>query len=198
MKNIAKTLFGIWALCSLVGCGYTFQGSGSILPPDVKKIYIPMVENNSTEPSLTTSLTEALRDQFERYGAVDVVEDLNSADAVLKAKILGLKRSTNTTTSKTDTTLQQDSSISVAAELRRVSGPILWRNPKMSISQTYGTTAGSVNTGSASFAGGSISSSDLAGLSSRELSRGQEAEVLSNMVEQVAKKVYEDSVAPDF
>ena len=185
-------------LTLLAGCGYTFQGAGSVLPPDVKTIYIPQIENNTTESSLTNLLTEALRDQFDRYGAVSVVEDLNSADAVLKTKILGLKRAATTTNATTDTTLQQNTVMVVSAELRRVTGPLLWTNPKLSVSQSYGTTAGSVNTSSAAFAGGSVSAADVGSLSGRELSRGQEQEALNSMAEQVAKKVYEDAVMPDF
>ena len=31
------------------GCGYRLQGSGSVLPPDVQKIAVAQVENNTTE-----------------------------------------------------------------------------------------------------------------------------------------------------
>ncbi len=182
----------------LSSCGYTFQGSGSILPPDVKKVYIPLVENNSAEATLTTQLTESLRDRFDRYGAVTVVDEINEADAVLNAKILKVKRGTTTSTARTDTTLQQDIVLTLSAELKRVTGPVLWKTNRMSITQSYGTTSGSVNTSSALFASGGLSASNLGGLDTRELARGQEEEVFNQMVEDAAKKIYEEAVAPDF
>jgi len=191
-------LFGVLILFLFTGCGYTFQGSGSVLPADVKKIYIPMVDNNTTESTLTQLLTEALRDQFDRYGAVTVVEESATADAVLNVKILQLKRGTSTATAKTDLALQQDTVVTIGAELRRVTGSILWREAQISVSQSYGTTSGSVLTSSAGFAGGSISASDLANLNTREVSRTQEQDILTVMSETIARKIYERSVAPDF
>ena len=197
-KALLIALTALISLFSLIGCGYTFQGSGSILPPDVKRIYIPLVENNSTESSLTTVLTEALRDRFDRFGAVVVVEDQGSADAVLNAKIVQIKKGTSTSTSKTDYTTQQDATLTVSAELRRVTGPILWKAAKMSVSQNFGTTANSVLTSSTGFAGGTISASELANLDTVEISRGQESEVLAQMAEQLAQQIYDQAVAPDF
>ena len=84
-------------LCLFGGCGYTFHGGGSVLPPDVTKVMIPMVENNSTEPGLGAIVTEALRDQFERFGALSVVDSYGEADAVLDAKILEIKNNYTTT-----------------------------------------------------------------------------------------------------
>ena len=185
-------------ILSSFGCGYAFTGSGSILPPDVKKIYIPIVENNTTDSTLSNVLTESLQDHFEQYGAVAVVDSVAEADAVLRVKVLKIKKGSDTTTSKTDTTLQQNTVLTVGAELRRTSGPLLWKNPQFNVSQSYGTTAGSILTSSSSFAGGGLTASDLASLDSRELSRGQEEEALATMADAVAAKIYNDAVAPDF
>ncbi len=182
----------------LCGCGYTFQGSGSVLPPDVKTVYVPSVENNTTEAILTPLITEALRDRFDRFGAVTVVESISGADAELIVKVLTLKRSSDTTTSRTDNTLQQFSTLTLSAELRRVSGAVLWKNPKFTFTYSYGTSSQSVVTTSARFASGNLSSSDLSQLDSREVSRGQEQQVFGDMAEAVAKKIYEDAVVPEF
>ena len=169
-----------------LGCGYSFQGEGTILPPDVKKIAIPMVENATTETNLTTLLTEALQDTFEQYGVVSIVDSISDADAVLQVKIIKIKRATSTTTAKTDSSLQQDVVLTIGAELRRVTGPLLWKNASFSVVQGYGTTSGTVLTSSSRFAAGGIRASDIANLDARELSRGQEQEILASMAESVA------------
>ena len=96
------------------GCGYQFQGSGSALPPDVKFIAIPRVENITAEPGLSTVLTEALRDEFDRYGAVTVVENESQADAVLRTRLISVVRNTDTVTSTTDAALELSTSLTLA------------------------------------------------------------------------------------
>ena len=188
----------LFLVIALNGCGYTFQGGGSILPPDIKKVSIPVVENTSTEASLTALLTEALRDQFERYGALTVVEDEKDADVVLRARIVRVTRDTSTSSSRTDTSLQRDSVVQIAAELRRVNGQVLWRAPSMRISRQFGTTSDMVNTSSVGFSASSLGANDLSGLSSREIARGQEEDVFSDLADEAARKIYDDAVAPDF
>lgn len=185
-------------LCLFGGCGYTFHGGGSVLPPDVTKVMIPMVENNSTEPGLGAIVTEALRDQFERFGALSVVDSYGEADAVLDAKILEINRATRAVTSNTDTALQYNTTLTLAAELRRVSGPVLWRNPNVAAMKSFGTTSNAVVTSSVDFASGSLGGSDLASLDDREVGRGQEREALMVLAEDIARIIYYEAVAPDF
>ncbi len=190
-----------WLICLLGGCGYQFEGSGSILPPDVKRVYIPLTENSSTQSGLTTLVTEAMRDQFERYGVVTVVDDLREADAVLKTRILKVKRATGTVTSNTDLALQLDTTMTMAAELKRVTGPLLWKNDSIEVRTTYGLSSSVVVTSSSDFASGSLAGSDIAALQSsgtREVARGQERGAFNSLAEQAAKIVYDSSVAADF
>ncbi len=169
-----------------------------MLPPDVKVIAIPLVQNASTESGLTTMVTEALRDRFERFGVVTVVDDAASADAILRARILKVSRDQRTSTSKTDTELQLDTTMTLAAELRRVTGPVLWRDNSISVSKEFGTTSGVVVTTSPDFASGLLGSSDLNSLEDREVSRGQEQAALRSLAEEVASQIYDAAVAPDF
>lgn len=183
---------------ALVGCGYTFHGGGSVLPPDVKRVVIPLVENNSTEPGLSTIVTEALREQFERFGVLIVVDSYGEADAVLDARIMEVARKTRAVTSGTDLALQYDTTLLLAAELRRVTGPVLWRNPRVAVSKAFGTTSDAVVTSSVDFAASGLSGDDLATLGDREVGRGQEREALLELAAEAARLVYYEAVAPDF
>ena len=196
---VAKSAFCcVLAALLISSCGYNFHGGGSVLPPDVTRVVIPMVENNSTEPGLSSVVTEALRDQFERFGALSVVDRHAEADAVLEARIMEIDRRTRTVTSATDTALQYDTTLVVAAELRRVTGPVLWRNQRVAASKSFGTTSDAVVTSSADFAAGTIGGGDFANLDDREVGRGQEREALNALAEDIARLIYYEAVAPDF
>lgn len=193
--------FSVFAACVCVllsSCGYTFRGSGSALPPDVKKIYIPRVDNNSTKLGLANVVTEAIKDEFDSYGSISVVDSQSEADAVLKVRIVDVKETTSAVRSNTNTALQMQTTMSLTAELRRVTGPVLWRDNQIRVTQTFGADSSVVVTSSAAFAAGSISASDLSGLSSREISRGQEAGALNALAEDAARQMYDKAIAPDF
>lgn len=198
MKRITKRLSLLLVAILVSSCGYTFRGSGSVLPADVKNIYIPRVENGSTELGLADVVTEALREEFDSYGTVSVVEKQGDADAILKVVITDVKKSTSTVDPTTNTALQMDTTMLLGGELRRTTGQILWRENTMKVSKGYAANQNVVVTSSADFASGSISSSDLASLSSRDISRGQEAQALNNLASDAARMVYDKAVAPDF
>lgn len=195
------TAIVITAILTTGGCGYTFQGSGSILPPDVKRIYVPRVQNSTTEVRLTPLLTEALKDRFERFGVVEIADSISEADAILNAKIMKVKRETATVTSTSASTLQYDLTLTVAAELRRTSGPVLWSSSGFSLSKQYGTSGSVIVQTSPDFASNPLSGADLATLETggtREVARGQEVEAFNALAEETAKYIYDNAVAPDF
>jgi outer membrane lipopolysaccharide assembly protein LptE/RlpB len=198
MKRNISSLIVLIVTVIITGCGYTFRGSGSALPPDVKAIYIPQVDNNSTKLGLATVLTDAVRDEFDSYGTVSVVDNQNEADAVLKVTIVDVKETTSAVRANTNTSLQMQTTMFLTAELRRVTGPVLWRDTQIRVTQTFGADSSVVVTSSAAFAGGSIASGDLSGLSSREISRGQEASALNSLSETAARQMYDKAIAPDF
>jgi hypothetical protein len=182
----------------LLGCGYAFRGSESALPPDVRKIYIPQVENNSTKLGLSTIMTDAIRDEFDSYGTVSVVDSQNEADAVLKVRILNVHENTGATRSGSNTALQMQTTVTLSGELRRITGPVLWRSNSIQATQSFGADSSVVVTSSLDFAGGPSGAGDLAGLSSREVSRGQEANAMTTLASNAARQLYDKAVAPDF
>ncbi len=185
-------------LATLVGCGYGFQGSRNTLPSDVRRIYIPQVENHSAESGFGPLMTDALRDQFEKFGAVQVVDTRGEADAVLEATVLKIKRTTRTTTGTTDLALQYDTSVTLASSLKKSSGVSLWSTPAMTVSKAFGGTANSVVESSADFSEGTLTAAGLAGLSDQEVLRSQEASSLRSVANEAAKKIYTAAVVGGF
>ena len=196
LSRIAATVL-IFLTC-LFGCGYQFSGSGSVLPPDIKTVYIPAVQNKTSEAILTNYLTEALREEFDRYGAVSVVESAKEADALLEAQVVKLESTNQSVSSGTDVALQKAALMTVGAQLRRKNGVALWRDSKIETSQAFGVTGDVVVTSSADFASSALSGADLGQLSDLEVSRGQEQQTYLNLAQATAKRIYEYAVLPDF
>lgn len=185
-------------LLVLSGCGYHLTGSETILPQEVRRISIPFVENDTVESRLSTIMTESLRDSFERYGVVEIVDSDSEADAILKVRVVELRGGSQSVSSKTDTELQKSLTLVLSGELRRVNGPVLWRNNKLEVKSSYAVTSDVVATSSSSFAGGTLNANDLAGLGNREVSRGQQQQALEQVAADASKVIYDAAVAPDF
>ena len=195
---ISNTLGGLLLLSPLAGCGYAFEGSGSILPQDIKTIAIPLAENNTTQNGLGQRFTESLRSRFDRYGAVKVVEKESDADAVFRAKIENIDNRVSDVTSNTDIEVEKDLILTVSAELRRKNGQLLYRNAGMNISDSAATVGNTVVTSSSQFAQGGIQSTDINNLGAREVERGQSAQVMDDLLEEASRKLYLEAVAADF
>lgn len=180
------------------GCGYTLQGSGSILPTDVRTVKIRMAENETTYPGLGPQFTEKLRSRFERYGTLKVVDPDEDADSELITKILSINTRVKSTTGDTDLALQMELYMTISAELKRKNGQILYRNTGLVAKETFASTSNVVVTSSSNFAQGGIGGDTLSSLGSREVSRGQEAEAVDSVMEESARRLYLDAVAADF
>lgn len=191
-------MFTAAILLALSSCGYTFEGSGSILPSDIKTLAIRTAENNTTVPSLGVRFTEKLRSRFERYGAVKVVNPGQPADAELVSRVLSVSTSVADTTGQTDISLEQYIYFTASAELRRRNGQVLYRNPSIRTHENIANTSDVVNTSSSSFASGTISASTLSGLGSREVTRAQQEQALDDLMEEAARKLYLEAVAAEF
>jgi outer membrane lipopolysaccharide assembly protein LptE/RlpB len=185
-------------LIILCGCGYTLQGSGSVLPPDIKKIYIPFVENDSTDGAIANLFTESLRDQFERYGVVTVTNSRAESDAELLARIKQVNRSTRSVTSETDIADQFDTTLVIDVRLLKKNGTPLWVNPDLQVSTQVAASQGGLVASSSSFAGGLTTSSELSQLDPRQFARSQEQVALEKLAQNAAQLIYNSAVAPDF
>jgi len=91
MKKIdgMKRIAGLLAACLLaVSCGYRLRGTGSYLPPHIKRIAVPMFKNMTTRFELDLRLTQAVIDELTARAKVEVRTDAAGADAVLMGDIL--------------------------------------------------------------------------------------------------------------
>lgn len=88
-----KRAAAVLSTCSLAvllsGCGYTlvhYAGSAGTSPGQ-KRVAIETLENGSFEPGYEFTVTDALLREFQRRGAVRVVQDVEAADLVLSGQV---------------------------------------------------------------------------------------------------------------
>ncbi len=185
-------------LVLVTGCGYSFQGSTTILPSSVRKVFVAQVKNNSTDARLAVLVTEALRDRFDRGGVITLVDSIDDADAVLTASIKRVDGGAVTSTSTTNQALQVNNTLVLSAELRRLNGQILWNNPSLVVNRYSAATRSAVQTSTGDFASTGLLASDVVGLNDREVARSQQQSVYGPLVDEAARRVFEESVGPDF
>ena len=83
-----RKVTAILCVClAAAGCGYRLRGTGSSLPPHIKKVQVPMFENQTTRFELDRKLTQGLIDELVARGKVEIVARRDSADAVLSGEI---------------------------------------------------------------------------------------------------------------
>jgi hypothetical protein len=83
-----KRMIGLTLAClALVQCGYYLRGTGSSLPPHIKRIGIPMFKNMTTRFDLDVTLTKGVIDELLSRGKVEVTSDTSGVDALLIGEI---------------------------------------------------------------------------------------------------------------
>lgn len=73
------------ALAAAMGCNYTFAGGGG-LPSHIETVYIPPVENRTTQFGLTQQFTEELLEAVRRRLGAQLAAE-SEADATIVAEI---------------------------------------------------------------------------------------------------------------
>ncbi len=85
--EMKKIFAPVLACLFLVHCGYYLRGTGSSLPPNIKKVGVPMFKNLTTRFDLDVKLTQSVINELVARGKVDVLTDSTGADALLTGEI---------------------------------------------------------------------------------------------------------------
>ncbi len=84
MKHFWVMMLGMMALSLNTGCaGYRL---GSMLPDDIKSVYVPTFVNKTSEPQLEVDTTQAMVAELQKDGSLRVVNE-DQADALLKVTL---------------------------------------------------------------------------------------------------------------
>ncbi|MGB5422712.1 MAG: LptE family protein [Desulfobacterales bacterium] len=135
----------ILAVLTITSCGYRFSGGGE-LPGEVKRVFITIFNNRTSELGVENVLAAQLTDEFLSLGPKGVLaSERQTADAELSGVISSVV--INTVTLRTQlSSAERRVRITVAARLTGTNGKVLWRADALSASQPYNVEADKLTT----------------------------------------------------
>lgn len=92
IQNTGLSIVWVLVLSTMIwGCTTSYSFTGASIPPEVKSINILYFPNNASlvEPSLSQTLTDALRDKFVNETSLMLVND--GGDLILEGSITGYR-----------------------------------------------------------------------------------------------------------
>lgn len=142
MKSRWTPILVAATLVLVTACGYHFAGSGSF-PGGVTRIFIPMLNNRTSEIGVESRFTNNLIYEFTRNHKEAVAKDRASADAILRGTIVSISVD-NISRSSVSNAIERR--VTAVLSLRLVStadGKTLWASGNLSERQAYTVTSGS-------------------------------------------------------
>jgi hypothetical protein len=88
-----KTLIICFSAALLFGCGYSFVPKGENIDNRIQKVYVESFENRTAQAGIENYVRTAFINQFIQNSRLKIVESAESADAIVKGKILNLNTS---------------------------------------------------------------------------------------------------------
>lgn len=132
-----KQFAGLMVTVCLIStaCGYRFSGSGNF-PSGVKRIFIQIFDNRTSEIGVENDLANWLADQFTSRGnAAALVSSAKKADAVLTGVIASIQIETTSRVTETRAAARRVI-LTVDSKLTTAAGTI-WSAQKVAASNTY-------------------------------------------------------------
>jgi len=131
-----KIIFFILFLLILVSsCGYRFAGSGDF-PEGTQSIFIPILENRTSETGLEKLITDDLIYEFTRNRKDTLAGNIDDADAVLYGIIhsIGIE-----TISRNDPNTSTERSVRLSIDMKLVvpEGRVIWRVKGITADEAY-------------------------------------------------------------
>ena len=130
LRASVPALFLAVVVLSTVGClGYRV---GNLLPEGITSIYVPVFKNQTTEPNLEVKAANALINDLNRDGSLEVAPSEDKADSVLEATITGYTRKP---VRYSDVTNPAEYRITItvrASLLNTATGEYIWKDKRIS------------------------------------------------------------------
>jgi outer membrane lipopolysaccharide assembly protein LptE/RlpB len=129
---IANKLWVLLAGVVIAGCGYGFQGAGS-LPGDAQTVFVQLLTNRTSETGMENVFTGALIEELTRNQQA-AGED--RADALLSGEIVSISTDTIARTGAT-TSVERRVRTTLNLELTDRAGEVIWKARNISASEAF-------------------------------------------------------------
>jgi outer membrane lipopolysaccharide assembly protein LptE/RlpB len=125
------------AALAMVACGYHLSGRGSTLPEHVRRLAVPLFENETRQPDIAQRITEQVADEFVRRGDYAITSSGDEAEAILQGAVAGY-RSRPVVIDQDGRATRYEIEVQVRAELRDlVQDVTLWKDDHYVFRQQY-------------------------------------------------------------
>ena len=133
-------VFILFLLILVSGCGYRFAGTGDF-PGGVKNIFIPILENRTSESRLEKLVTDDLIYEFTKNRKDILAGSIDDADAVLYGIIHSISIET---ISRDNPSISSERSVKLSADMKLVvpEGRVIWRVKGITADEAYNVVPG--------------------------------------------------------
>jgi len=135
-----RRALGLLLLIASSGCGYALEGRGITTDPSIKRIGVPVFQDETGRYDLDSKVTAAVINELLKRGRFTVVKETTGVDAVVEGDILGFEVEPVNFTDSGELTEATRYAVTLTASVtyRKVgqSEP-LWSNPRFSFRDEY-------------------------------------------------------------
>lgn len=132
-----KTLIICFSFALLFGCGYSFAPRGENIDNRIQRVYVESFDNKTAQAGIENYVRTAFINQVIQNSHLKIVGSAESADAIVKGKILNLNTSP---LSYSSNSLVAEERATIILELtfqENESGKIIWSSKNMTGTVDY-------------------------------------------------------------
>ena len=136
-KKIIKVVIICYFCALLFGCGYSFTSRGESIDKHIQRVYVDAFENKTAQAGVESYIRTAFINQFIQNSRFKIALDTESADAIVRGKILNL-HTLPLSHLKNDLAAEERATIIVEVVFEdSANGKIIWSSKEMSDSVDY-------------------------------------------------------------
>lgn len=175
----------------IAGCGYQFAGRSDLFPKDIHTVYVEPFLNRTRDIGIEHEMTSAVRSELYRRGHLQVVDQVDQADAVLSG-VVRVFDSITASVNRHDEVLQYESVMSVDVSFRRREpAEILWQGQGIRLTTLHSGSRAAVVTTSSEFRTGALNASDVRRMTDIQLTEMAHRQAREDLIDRFARELHQ-------
>ncbi len=192
-KGRFKYLLGLCTclvLPGMLGCGYQFAGRSDLFPKDIRSVYVEPLLNRTRDVGIEQELTSALRSEFYRRGELQVVDQVDQADAILSGVVRTFDSLTASVNNNNEV-LQFEATMVVDVTFRRREpSEILWRGQNIRLTEIHAGSRAAVVTTSSKFQNQTLNTLDVRRMTDIQLTETETRQMRVDLMDRFARELH--------
>ena len=173
---------------TVAGCGYQFAEQNTVLPEDIRTVYIEPFVDRTRDVGLGQEVTSAVRSEFYRVGQLRIVDRVEEADAIVSGVIRSLQ-SHVLSVNRRDSVLQYEAILTSEVTLRRREpSAVLWRQV-LNFAEVYSGSRAAIVTTSSDFRRGTLDTLDVRRMTDVQLTESEARQTREQLINRFAREL---------